>query len=224
MPFQNPLRRYLNGHALRGMLLLGTANLLMVLAVSLLVWRSGAKPLSLSAIEFLAEPVVTVSQPMTPLNATPDSPQTPDASTATNSTPVAHRVSEAVSGESTDLPAAQTHYFNGRPLRPIKIQRMRVTAYSPDEKSCGKWADGVTASGFSVWTNGGKLVAADTRLLPFGSIITVPGYHDGKPVPVLDRGGRIKGHRLDVLYPTHQRAIKWGKQMLAVTFWEYADE
>ena len=114
--------------------------------------------------------------------------------------------------------------FGGRPLRKVQTLRMLTTAYSPDERSCGPFADGVTASGYSVWTNGMKLVAADTKLLPFGSIVSIPGYHGGKPVPVLDRGGRIKGQRLDLLYPTHELALVWGAQRLDVTVWEYADE
>ncbi|MCC7203891.1 MAG: 3D domain-containing protein [Phycisphaeraceae bacterium] len=113
--------------------------------------------------------------------------------------------------------------YDGRPIRPAYKLRMLVTAYSPDERSCGKWADGITASGMSVWTNGMKLVAADTRVLPMGTILTVPGYNNGKPVPVLDRGGKIKGKRLDVLYPTHEIARTWGKQWLEVVVWEYAD-
>lgn len=113
--------------------------------------------------------------------------------------------------------------FNGRPLRLKEKMRMTVTAYSPDERSCGQWADGYTASGKSVLTNGMKLVAADTRLLPFGSIVSVPGYNNGKPVPVLDRGGKIKGQRLDVLFPTHEIALEWGVQELEVMVWEYAD-
>jgi 3D (Asp-Asp-Asp) domain-containing protein len=120
-------------------------------------------------------------------------------------------------------PAAATPTFNGRPIRKARAIRMLVTAYSPDEQSCGIFADGITASGFSVYTNGMKLVAADTRLLPFGSIVSVPGYNGGRPVPVLDRGGKIRGRRLDVLYPTHQRALQWGSQHLEVTVWEYAD-
>lgn len=113
--------------------------------------------------------------------------------------------------------------FNGRPLRRVRQMTMLTTAYSPDEKSCGKWADGYTASGYSVWTNGMKLVAADTHLLPFGTIVTIPGYNNGKPVQVLDRGGKIKGRHLDLLYPTHKRALQWGAQRLVVDVWEYAD-
>ncbi|MCA9296501.1 MAG: 3D domain-containing protein [Phycisphaerales bacterium] len=114
-------------------------------------------------------------------------------------------------------------WFNGRPLVRAGTMMMTVTAYSPDERSCGADADGITASGYSVWTNGMRSVAADTRLLPFGTLLSVPGYHDGGVVPVLDRGGRIKGHRLDVLYPTHARARAWGVREVEVTIWRYAD-
>jgi 3D (Asp-Asp-Asp) domain-containing protein len=114
-------------------------------------------------------------------------------------------------------------WFNGRPLVRAGTRMMKVTAYSPDERSCGADADGITASGYSVWTNGMRSVAADTRVLPFGTLLSVPEYHDGAVVPVLDRGGRIKGQRLDVLYPTHERARQWGVRDVEVTIWRYAD-
>ncbi len=41
--------------------------------------------------------------------------------------------------------------------------------------------------------------------------------------PVLDCGGRIKGSRLDVLFPTHEQARAWGVRKLRITVWEYAD-
>lgn len=134
--------------------------------------------------------------------------------------------SVAVNGVTVDLGDADANdirWYDGRPIRPAATMRMLVTAYSPDERSCDDWADGYTASGYSVWTNGMKLVAADTSLLPFGSLVTVPGYDGGNVVPVLDRGGKIKGKRLDVLYPTHEIARRWGAQWLDVTIWEYAD-
>jgi 3D (Asp-Asp-Asp) domain-containing protein len=117
----------------------------------------------------------------------------------------------------------EVRYFNGRPIRAVRTMRMRVTAYSPDHRSCGIHADGITASGFSVDVNGGRLVAADRRLFPFGSLLSVPGYASGQVVPVLDRGGAIKGSRLDVLYPTHEVAREWGVQNIDVMVWEYAD-
>ncbi|MCZ6811129.1 MAG: 3D domain-containing protein, partial [Planctomycetota bacterium] len=116
-----------------------------------------------------------------------------------------------------------TRWFDGRPIRPVRTMAMLVTAYSPDERSCGQFADGITASGYSVWTNAMKLAAADTSVLPFGTLVSVPGYHDSRAVPVLDRGGAIKGDRLDILFPTHEAALQWGVQHLDVTIWEYAD-
>lgn len=112
--------------------------------------------------------------------------------------------------------------FDHKPIRPVATRTMKTTAYSPDERSCGKWADGITASGKSVWMNGGRLVAAD-RKIPYGTIMTVPGYNYGKPVQVWDRGGKIKGNRLDLLYPTHEIALQWGVQDLPVVFWEYVE-
>lgn len=119
--------------------------------------------------------------------------------------------------------AAQVALYNGRPIRPVATLRMKVTAYSPDWRSCGESADGITASGYSVLTNGGFMVAADPRVLPLGSLVSVPGYDGGSVVPVLDTGGAIKGNRLDVLYPTHEVAVLWGVQEIDVTVWDYAD-
>ncbi len=114
-------------------------------------------------------------------------------------------------------------YFNGRPIRPVRTIYMTVTAYSPDARSCGDSADGITASLHDVFTNGFRLVAADTRILPLGSMIMIPGYAEEQVVPVLDRGGAIKGARLDVLFPTHEIARQWGVRKLPITVWQYAD-
>lgn len=114
-------------------------------------------------------------------------------------------------------------WFNGRPVRPARTMTMRVTAYSPDARSCGTSADGLTATLHSVDTNNSELVAADPKVLPYGSLLTVPGYAGGRIVPVLDCGGKIKGNKLDLLYTTHDRARKWGAKLLTVVVWEYAD-
>lgn len=116
-----------------------------------------------------------------------------------------------------------TRWFDGRPVRPSKVVLMRVTGYSPDSRSCGEFADGQTATLHSVWTNAMRLVAADPKVLPYGTMLTVPGYADGEIVPVLDCGGAIKGARLDLLFPTHEIALGWGVKDLRVVVWEYAD-
>ena len=121
-------------------------------------------------------------------------------------------------------PEGHQRYFNGRPIRPARTLWMTVTGYSPDHRSCGDSADGYTSTNHSVWTNAMNLVAADPRVLPMRSMVSIPGYADDRVVPVLDVGGAIKGSRLDLLFPTHSVARQWGVKKLKVVVWEYADE
>jgi len=168
------------------------------------------------------------SLPALAATATPDGNGrlVPAANTARTSGPEAV-IAPALAEPAAEAPAASERryerWFDGRPLRRAGTRTMVVTAYSPDERSCGTFADGQTATLHSVWTNGMQLVAADTDLLPFGTLLSVPGYAGDAVVPVLDRGGAIKGRKLDLLMPTHEQAMSWGRQELQVTVWEYAD-
>lgn len=125
-----------------------------------------------------------------------------------------------VSGDAAD---GQVRWFNGRPIRPAHVMWMTVTAYTPGAESCWPSDDGETATLHCVTTNGGAMVAADTRVLPFGSLVSVAGYDDSRVVPVLDRGGKIRGQRLDVLMETVPEARAWGVRRVPVVVWEYAD-
>ena len=61
-------------------------------------------------------------------------------------------------------------------------------------------------------------IAADTSVLPFGTIIYVEGYGYGR---VEDRGGAIKGTRLDLWFSSHDEALKWGrKKNVSVKVWK----
>jgi 3D (Asp-Asp-Asp) domain-containing protein len=99
---------------------------------------------------------------------------------------------------------------------PVRVLWMEVTAYCPCEICCGKGAMGLTASGRHVSYNNGQFVAADTDVLPFGTKLLIPGYSDQTPIEVIDRGGAIKGQKLDVFFDSHQRALQWGRQWLPV--------
>jgi 3D (Asp-Asp-Asp) domain-containing protein len=92
---------------------------------------------------------------------------------------------------------------------------MLVTAYCPCPICCGPKANGITASGHPVTDNDGHFVAAPKNY-PFGTMVTVPGYNNGQPVPVYDRGGAIKGNHIDIFFKTHQEALNWGKQYLQI--------
>lgn len=93
----------------------------------------------------------------------------------------------------------------------------RLTAYCACEKCCGKWAltrpldkDGnpiiYTASGMVAQQ--GVTVAADTSVLPFGTVIMI----DGHEYMVQDRGGVIKENRIDIYFESHEEALQFGVQ------------
>ncbi len=101
-----------------------------------------------------------------------------------------------------------------QPTSQWRTVRMRVTAYCPCRKCCGKFADGITACGHKIG-KGDTFAAADKRY-SFGTEMVVAGYNNGKPIKVMDRGGAIRGNRLDVFFPTHKEARKWGVKYLDV--------
>lgn len=69
---------------------------------------------------------------------------------------------------------------------------------------------GVTARG-TVARHG--TVAADLRYYRYGVKLDIPGYGIGV---VEDVGGKIKGRHIDVWFPTHEEALKWGARWLKV--------
>ncbi|MHC4500108.1 MAG: 3D domain-containing protein [Planctomycetota bacterium] len=92
--------------------------------------------------------------------------------------------------------------------------KMRVTAYCPCEKCCGEYSDGITACGRRIQP-GDMFVAADKKYA-FETKMKVPGYNNSEPVQVLDRGGAIRGDRLDVFFHSHEEALNWGVRYLLV--------
>ncbi|MEM7808016.1 MAG: 3D domain-containing protein [Planctomycetota bacterium] len=117
-----------------------------------------------------------------------------------------------------EVRAADTLVVDETGELPGDIVLMEVTAYCPCVKCCGPRAKGVTASGLPVSYNDGLFVAGDTEFFPFGTRLVVPGYGSdgGEVVEVIDRGGAIKGMKLDVYYDSHAEAKKWGRQFLPV--------
>lgn len=156
----------------------------------------------------------------------------PATETIVDEESIARAIEADANGSATQLAPAEeavltdtsVRWFDGKMVRPTRVIYMTVTGYSPDARSCGIYADNKTATMYSVWTNGMNLVAADPKVLPYWSMISIPGYASDDIVPVLDCGGAIKGNRLDLLYPTHELARVWGVRQLPVTVWEYVEE
>ena len=99
------------------------------------------------------------------------------------------------------------------------IVEAEVTAYCPCSRCCGKWADGITASGTAIKDTEGAFVAAP-KGIPYQTLVQVLGYAGGRPVKVLDRGGAIHARdgrlRLDVFFPSHRKALEWGRRIMKV--------
>ena len=115
------------------------------------------------------------------------------------------------------LPKTEGHTARRMSPSNRRVVMMQVTAYCPCKKCCGRNARGVTASGKRVSYNGGRFVAADTNHFPFGTRLSIPGYHNAKPVEVIDTGSAIKGKKLDVYFPSHETATEWGVRSVPVT-------
>ena len=97
---------------------------------------------------------------------------------------------------------------NVMPPPAFDLVEMNVSAYCVCEKCCGRFADGITASGKPAV----GLICAAPPEYPFGTEFEV----DGVVYVVEDRGGAITGDRLDLLFPTHEEALEFGRQILKV--------
>jgi 3D (Asp-Asp-Asp) domain-containing protein len=93
-----------------------------------------------------------------------------------------------------------------------------ATGYTAGYESTGKKPGhpsyGVTYSGVKVKRDLYSTIAADLNVFPIGTILFIPGYGYGV---VADKGGAIKGNRLDLYYETVQDVYdSWGKKTLNV--------
>ena len=84
----------------------------------------------------------------------------------------------------------------------------KITAYCPCSKCCGK-KTGITASGTRA--TAGRTVAASSQYA-FGTKLLI----NGKVYTVEDRGGAIKGNKIDIYMNTHAEALAWGVKYLPV--------
>lgn len=86
-----------------------------------------------------------------------------------------------------------------------------LTAYTNHENSTGKSKGdpdyGITASGTK--TEEGITVAADWRVLPKGTRVYIDGVGERT---VQDKGGAIKGQKIDVYFESEKEALEFGRK------------
>ncbi|MED3690055.1 ubiquitin-like domain-containing protein [Peribacillus butanolivorans] len=84
------------------------------------------------------------------------------------------------------------------------------TAYTASCKGCS----GVTSTGVDLKSNpDAKIIAVDPSVIPMGSKVYVEGY--GYAVAA-DKGGAIKGNRIDVFFSSKNDAYRWGVKKVKI--------
>lgn len=86
-----------------------------------------------------------------------------------------------------------------------------ITAYCTCRVCCGVYSGGNrTASGTVPTSN--HTIAVDTSVIPFGTKVVI----NGQVYVAEDRGGAIKGKRIDMFFMTHSEALRWGRRTMEV--------
>lgn len=117
--------------------------------------------------------------------------------------------SKTTSSRSTSKTRGTTSENTANTASSSTIKIYKVTAYCKCAKCCGSHANGYTAAGTKA--SAGRTVAAPSNL-PFGTKLNI----NGKTYVVEDRGGAIKGNRIDVYVNSHSEALAWGVRYLPV--------
>lgn len=113
-----------------------------------------------------------------------------------------------ISRESTTYKVSETKKTSSRSSSSISKEgyaTFNVSAYCSCAKCCGK-TNGITASG--VKAKSGVTIAAPSNY-SFGTKIYLEGM--GTYV-VQDRGGAIKGNKIDVYFDSHEEALRFGRK------------
>lgn len=119
-------------------------------------------------------------------------------------------LSSKIEDLSCQLTSAQSDLEILKQNKVAYIGKYKITYYCACKQCCGK-ETGITASGTKV--QAGVTVAADTSKLPFGTKIYIKGIGWRT---VQDRGGAIKGNRLDIYIPSHNDPMPYNVQNLDV--------
>ena len=125
---------------------------------------------------------------------------------------------EAVTGE---IPNLETAFDWSK----YPSKKVVATGYTAGYESTGKNSNhpefGITYSGVMVKRDLYSTVAADLNVFPIGTILFIPGYGYGV---VADKGGAIRGDRVDLYYETVNDVYNlWGKKEIDVYVVEMGD-
>lgn len=121
-------------------------------------------------------------------------------------------------GDSSDTGSGDTASKGGRKGTPVyahshgkSLGTFVITAYCTCRVCCGVYSGGNrTASGTVPTSN--RTIAVDTNVIPFRTRVVI----NGQIYVAEDRGGAIKGKRIDMFFMTHKEALRWGRRSMEV--------
>ncbi len=121
-------------------------------------------------------------------------------------------------GDSSDTGSGDTASKGGRKGKPVyaeshgkSLGQFVITAYCTCRVCCGVYSGGNrTASGTVPTSN--RTIAVDTNVIPFRTKVVI----NGQVYVAEDRGGAIKGKRIDMFFMTHREALRWGRRTMTV--------
>ena len=97
----------------------------------------------------------------------------------------------------------------------VSLGEFKLTSYCACEKCCGYWAtirpldengDPIVYTASGAVARQGVTVAADTSILPFGTVILI----GGEEFTVQDVGGGVDGKHIDIYFEDHRAALEFG--------------
>ena len=91
-----------------------------------------------------------------------------------------------------------------------KVLTMSASGYDASPATIGRGATGRTATGRHAEYG---VVAVDPRVIPMNTIVYVEGYGFAL---ACDKGGAIKGNRIDLCYDSRSAALRFGRRTMRV--------
>lgn len=104
---------------------------------------------------------------------------------------------------------------------PESLGEFVLTAYCPCVHCCGEWSaehpsrigtDYIQKTASGTIPTAGRTIGVDPSVIPFGTTVIINGHE----YVAEDRGGAIKGNKIDIFFSDHAEALDFGRQTAEV--------
>lgn len=104
---------------------------------------------------------------------------------------------------------------------PESLGEFILTAYCPCVKCCGEWSaqhpsrigtDYIQKTASGTIPTARRTIGVDPDVIPFGTTVIISGHE----YVAEDRGGAVKGNKIDIFFDDHDEALEFGRQTAEV--------